>query len=98
MPDLIKNQIITRITAHSSVQCDDFAELLLNETTTVNKLRNENQEVDKFVRAVMKSWLSRSDDNHKDPAVPRTWEALAQCMEDAGMEGVLVELVRDTFC
>ena len=98
MSDLITNKIISRISAHSSVDCEDFAELLLKETTTVNKLRNENTSDDKFVRAVLRNWLSRIDDDPKDPALPRTWESLAQCMELAGLKGVLVEHVRDTFC
>ena len=98
MPDLIANKIISRITAHASVDCEDFAELLLKDTTTVNKLRNENTSNDKFVRAVLRNWLSRNDDDPKDPTDPRTWESLAQCMELAGLEGVLVKHVRDTFC
>ena len=98
MPDLITNKIISRITAHSSADCEDFAELLLKETTTVDKLRNENKRVENFVRAVLRNWLSRNDNDPKDPAVPRTWESLAQCMKLAGLEGVLVEHVRDTFC
>ena len=98
MRDLITNKIITHITAHSSVQCDDLAQLLLNEPKTVNKLRKENTSDDKFVRAVLSDWLSRNDDNPMDLTPPRTWESLAQCMELAGMKGVLVKHVRDTFC
>ena len=30
-------------------------------------------------------------------AVPRTWAALADCMEEAGLSGDLVKAIRETF-
>ena len=65
MRDLITHKI-TRITAHTSVQCDDLAQLLLNEPMAVNKLRKENTSDSKFVRAVLTDWLSRNDDDPMD--------------------------------
>ena len=77
----------------------EFAELLLNETTmNVIKLRMKNENNSNFVFRVLSNWLSRDDDDPDEPAVPRTWEDLAQCMEDARLDGALVKTVRDTFC
>ena len=93
-----KLEIITEITASSPIQCVVFAELLLRDKT-VDKLRKKNvKDDDMFVYEILKNWLSRNDDDPYDPAVPRTWGALAQCMENAGLEGVLVKAVRDIFC
>ena len=93
-----KLEIITAIATSSPIQCVAFAELLLRDTT-VDKLRKRNKkDDDMFVYEILKNWLSRNDNNPYDPAVPRTWGALAQCMENAGLEGVLVKDVKDTFC
>ena len=94
-----KLEIMVAIQSSSPIQCLAFAELLLNNTTAVDKLRKKNKgNDDMFVYELLKNWLSRNDDDPDDPAVPRTWEALAQCMQDAGLEGVLVKAVRDNMC
>ena len=105
MDDLMKTEkmgsgklgIISVMTASPFFQCVTFAELLLRDTATVMKLREENDD-DMFVHAVLSDWLSRDDDDPNDLAVPRTWEALAQSMEDAGLNKVLVQNVRNRFC
>ena len=89
--------IINLITASPSSQCVKFAELLLRDTATVIKLREENDD-DMFVHAVLSDWLSRDDEDPDDPAVARTWKSLAQSMEDAGLDSVLIQEVRDRFC
>ena len=105
MDDLMKTEkmeagklgIVSEIAASPSSQCVKFAELLLVDTATVIKLREENDD-NMFVHTVLSDWLSRDDDDPNDLAVPRTWKALAQCMEDAGLDKVLVQDVRDRFC
>ena len=93
-----KLEIISEIAASTYMKCINFAELLLRDTA-VKRLRKKNKgEDDVFVYEVLENWLSRNDDDTDDPAAPRTWEALVQCMEDAGLDGVLVKAVRDHFC
>ena len=86
-------RIIRWIASLSHSECMDFAHLLLVDPVKVRthqKLSNS----DEFVRAVLEDWLSRGDGSR---AVPRTWTALADCMEAAGLPGDLVKAVRDTF-
>ena len=92
-------QIIMHITASPHYKCLDFARKLLNDETTVQKLlKDYNNDDDMFIREVLGNWISRNDDDPDDPAVSRTWEALAQCIEDADLEGALAKAIRDTFC
>ena len=58
--------------------------------------RDSKDNADKFIRAVLKDWLSRDDGDPAVPAVPRTWEDLAQCITDAGLDGTLAKAIRDT--
>ena len=63
----------------------------------MSKYEKECKGKDEFVRKVLRDWLSRDDDDHNDSAIPRTWEALAQCVTDAGLPGKLAKAIRDTF-
>ena len=84
--------VIEWITSLSHSKCIDFAHKLLVDPVKVRthqKLSNS----DEFVRAVLEDWLSRGE---RSRAVPRTWTALADCMEDAGLPGDLVKAIRET--
>ena len=87
-------KVINWISSLEQWQCSDFANMLLNDDVQVNKIEKESKETDEFVRKILKYWLSRDDD---DPAVPRTWSALAECVTDAGLPGALAKAIRDTF-
>lgn len=90
-----KLEIIERITSHNSTKCDDFVQMLFNDRLTVRKLRKEHENDDEFVRAAFSKWLSRDDDNEDEESVPCTWEALIQCVNDAGLDGELVKDLRN---
>ena len=62
----------------------------------VREYQNEHKRKYNFVRAVLRDWLSRDDDDSTDSAVPRTWAALAECVTDAGLDGALAKAIRDT--
>ena len=90
-------EIIRWITSHESHQCLDFAHKLLRDRLTVRELCKKHKDDDNaFVRAVMEKWLS-GDDARKKGSLPCTWEALIQCVEEAGLEGELVIALRDNF-
>ena len=93
-----KLEIISEIAASTYVQCINFAELLLRDTAVKKIQRESKGDDDAFIYKIFENWLSRNDDDTDDLAVSRTWEALVQCMEDAGLDGVLVKAVRDHFC
>ena len=86
-------RIIDWITSSSRAHCGAFAHMLLRDTVSVQKLQKKNQDDDEFVPAVLNEWLSRH--NPADGAVPRTWEALAVCVEEAGLDGTLAKAIRD---
>ena len=91
-----KLQIIRWITSHQSTQCSDFAQMLLKDSLTVRELKKRHgNDDDEFVRAVLRQWLSRDDDNQLEPSVPCTWESLLKCVEDAGLAGEFVKLLRE---
>ena len=103
MPELIivkypKLEIITEIAASSSIKCMKFAQLLLRDTAVKRIEKETKGDDDAFVYKVFQDWVSRNDDDKDDPAVPRTWESLVECIEGAGLDGVLVKAVRDRFC
>ena len=88
-------EILDWITAHDSNQCDNFGHKLLKDRLAMKKLRKEHKDDDdKFIRAVLKKWLSRDDDDKKG-SLPCTWEALVQCAQKAGLDGEFVKLLRD---
>lgn len=91
-----KLQIIRWITSHPSTQCSDFALMLLQHSPTVRELRKRHgNDDDEFVRAVLRQWLSRDDDDILEPSVPCTWESLIKCVEDAGLAGEFFKLLRE---
>ena len=70
--------------------------MLLNDDVLVNKYEKEfTSKKEEFVREVLKDWLSHNDDDSKDPAVPRTWSSLAECISDAGLPGALTKDIND---
>ena len=91
-------QVVKTLSSFKLHQCKDFANLLLCSDVQVKKLKNDCEEnKDQFVRAVLKDWLSHNDGDSSDPAVPHTWEALAQCVTDAGLDGTLAKAIRETY-
>ena len=91
-------RIIKQLTACEFSTCEDFAQMLLQNEISVKSIKAKNKKnQDDFVRAVFRNWLSRDDDNRDDPAFPRTWLALAFCLEDTDDEelGTLVKAIRD---
>lgn len=90
-------RVIKRLSACDFATCEDFAQMLLKDPTSVKYIRSRNRDVDSFVRAVFNNWLSRNDDDRLDPAYPRTWLALAYCLEytDEVELGELVKAIRD---
>ena len=89
-------RIIDWITTFEQTQCTDFAYMLLDDDVKVRSYQTKyKDEKCQFVREVLSAWLSRDDGNSSDPAVPCTWEALAQCVTDAGLDGALAKAIRD---
>ena len=88
-------RVIKWITSCEPTQCADLAHLLLQDELTVKKLKMNNTDNDQFVRAVLREWLDRDDDDDNDPAAPRTWAALAECIHDADLPGALAKAIRD---
>ena len=89
-----KLRIIKRITAHKSTKCDDFGHKLLNNESEIEKLRKTHKDDDEFIRAVLKMWLGR-DDDEEEGSLPCTWESLVECADDADLDGEFVKLMRD---
>ena len=85
-----KLEIIRWITSHASTKCDDFAHKLLNNKLTVRELRKEYSKDDKFVRAVLGKWMSRDDGS-----LPCNWDTLVQCVDESGLDGDFVKLLKD---
>ena len=85
-------RVIRWIASLSRSECVDFAHLLLVDPVKV-RTHQKRSNYDEFVRAVLEDWLSRGDGSL---AIPRTWEALADCMEAAGLPGDLVKAIRET--
>ena len=90
-----KLKIIKWITSHKPTQCDDFANKLLVDKLPVKELRKKHQGDDEFVRAVLKRWISRDDDDEDEESVECTWEALVSCCQEADLDGDFVKLLRD---
>ena len=86
-------RVIDWISKHPRAQCGAFAHKLLKDPVVVDKLRKMNKEDDEFIPTVLSDWLSRHD--QADEAVPRTWGALAVCVEEAGLDGTLAKSIRD---
>ena len=91
-----KLEVTKWISSQEEWVCADFAEMLLRNAVLVKEYQNEHKRKYNFVRAVLRDWLSRDDDDSTDSAVPRTWAALAECVTDAGLDGALAKAIRDT--
>lgn len=85
--------IIKWIASLPRSECVNFAHSLLDDSVKVKNYRKKS-DTDEFVEAVLCDWLSSSDGSK---AVPHTWIALADCIEDAGLPGDLVKAIRETF-
>ena len=83
-------RVIEWITSLSRSKCVDFAHKLLVDTVKV-RTHQKISDSDEFVRAVLGDWCDGSRGS-----VPRTWTALADCMEDADLPGDLVKAIRET--
>ena len=88
-------RVIKWITSCGPTKCADLAHLLLRDDVAVEELQMKNADNDQFVRAVLREWLNRADDDHNEPAAPRTWAALAECVQDADLPGALAKAIRD---
>ena len=88
-------RIIDCITTFNRSQCEDFAYLLLNNDVQVGKLLNISNN-EEFVRKVLREWLALDDDDPNCTAVPRTWEGLAKCVIDCGLDVTLAKAISDT--
>ena len=60
----------------------------------MRKLHIENKEQEGFVRAVLRTWINTDS----GPAVPRTWNSLVGVMENADLDGVTVQDIRNNVC
>ena len=89
--------MIEWITSHEQWKCVDFANMLLRDGVLVRKIEIEHKDKDDFVRIVLRDWLSHDDDDSTDLAVPRSWSALAECVNDAGLDGALAKAIRDSY-
>ena len=90
-----KLEIIEWITAHELTKCVDFAHTLL-PALPVKKLRTEHKNnKEEFVRAVLQKWIDRDDDDKSNKSPPCTWATLVKCCEDAKLDGMFVNLLRD---
>ena len=88
-------RVVDWITSLPHSKCYDFAHLLLNNSIQVRRHQKQAACDDKFVRAVLEEWLCQHDGGSADEAIPRTWAALAECVEDAGLDGDLAKAIRD---
>ena len=89
-----KLEIIRWIISHTSAKCDDFAHKVLNDKLTVRELRKKYSKDDQFVRAVLNNWVSRDDDS-KEGSLPCTWDTLVQCVDESGLDGDFLKLLKD---
>ena len=87
-------RIIDWITSFSKAKCNAFAHKLLRNPVVVRALRKDHEYDDDFVPAVLDDWLSISDESASE-AVPCTWETLAVCVEEAGLDETLSKAIRD---
>ena len=87
-------RIIDTFTAHRKLQLENFADILLNDTIKVRKLKKKYADDDDFIHEVLKYWLTLDDD---DPGYPRTWKALENCISKAGLDGTFAKAIRETY-
>ena len=88
------NQSIANFIAlHDTVQCDNFAGLLLNNDLLVQAIRREKQENSSFVQEVLRKWFAKGG-----CAVTCTWEALVECLKKADLDGSMIQLIKENTC
>ena len=88
-------RVVDWISSLPRSKCYDFAHLLLNNSIQVRSHRKQAACDDEFIRAVLEDWLSQPEGESADEVIPRTWAALAECVEDAGLDGALAKAIRD---
>ena len=52
----------------------------------MRKYQNRARDDDEFVHLVLREWVARETS---------TWGDLAQCVKDAGLDGILTKAIRD---
>ena len=91
MKPWLDNQTISGFIAlHPNTICDNFANLLLQDSLVVGNIRSENKSNNSFVDAVLTQWFSSTG-----TSVPFTWRDLIQCMKDAGLNSHTVQIIED---
>lgn len=79
-------RIMAAITSHPEVKCADFAHVLLKDRVKVLGLKNKHsQDKEQFVRAVLEDWIATPD---------RSWQDLIKAMEQAAMDGEIVNKIK----
>ena len=86
-------QVIQQIASASPDKCYKFARKLLLSDDRVKELRMQVRNHEEFVPLVLNDWLERGDDD--TTAISRTWGALAQCVQSAGMDRRLAHAIRN---
>ena len=76
------------IALNPATNCDNFANLLLQNPLVVGNLRIQNATNNAFVTAVLTQWYSRTG-----TPVPFTWRNLIQCMRNAGLDPRTVQII-----
>ena len=87
-------RVIDSITSYKKHKCVDFAHMLLGDDQCVKKHQSDYDDKEDFVREVFSDWLSRGD-GKSGAAALCTWEALAECVNKAGLGGKLANSIRD---
>ena len=84
-------QVIQQIASASAYKCNEFAHKLLGDDHVI-KLQMQIEKHEELIPLVLNDWLERDDED--TTAVPRTWTALAQCVQWANMDADLIQAIR----
>ena len=92
-------RVLDHISVLRHAQLLNFGYKLLNDKLHVQRIARDHRDDDEMLlHEIFISWLARDDSNRKDPAFPRTWRALAYCLEETTEDlGVLVHDLREHF-
>ena len=98
-PDGTQLRVLDHISVLKHAQLLHFGYKLLNDRLRVQKIARDTRDDDEMLlHELFKFWLAKDDSNRRDPAFPRTWRALAYCLEETTEEmGVLVHDLREHF-
>lgn len=88
-------KVVEQIASSPHNKCIVFAHKLLRDSSVVKKVEMSTKNKEELVPLVLYEWLDARNDDQTCKAAPRTWEALAQCVEQAGMDKGLVKHIRD---